>query len=392
MTKTVLLAKPASVSSEELLERHGLAGADWVAMSNVGRALDLDAATDEPRHMFATGARRFDLAIVAQQFPVLYGNDFTLAWLARITRLLAPGGALLVEYKNPKRNETLNLVTAEALRARLPDVTVEGPENGVIRIAPAPKKRFSLRGLFAGGRGAAPSPFKSIYPAFEDKFDAYAAMLTRHGQLVGATQDEREAEARQSFVYALFGANQKSYLVERICAHFGIDRPVQGLDMGGGYGFMAAELCKQGHAFCVADYDPEKVTKIGPWLAKECGVGDSLTFRTLPMEEITEIEGKFDVIAFFGSLLYADRGQVENILAHAETLLTDGGLLIVHENPQDRSQPGSIDHEKKFLCADLIDYMTASVGPPAFFSAFSGAPIDAEAAAKSVMIAVSRKS
>lgn len=194
-----------------------------------------------------------------------------------------------------------------------------------------------------------------------------------------------------TFIYSLFGAMQKSFAFRAILDWYGIEKPLNILDCGGGYGFLLCELACAGHRGVVYDHDEHKINTIGPWLSDRCGVADRIEFLEGSLEKLEELDGEYDCVSFFGSLLYADRARVPDILLASMRMLKAGGLLLIHENSQDVVKPGIVDYEKRFRADELRALLRQNAGEPQAFSIFSGAAIDFDKAAKSVLLLAVRK-
>ncbi len=109
------------------------------------------------------------------------------------------------------------------------------------------------------------------------------------------------------------------------------------------------------------------------------------------MEQVGRLEGAYDMVSFFGSLLYASRDQVPDIIESAMRLLNPGGLLLVHENPQDTAKPGMRDYEIRFRMDELRALLEKHAGPARTYSMFSGDAVSWEQAGKSVMMVAVQK-
>lgn len=375
--KTGLVVKSPAAESTRVLARLPSAqvpARDWALMSNAGRTVDFARVGQEVVHLFAVGQARFDDIVVAQELPMLYANDFTLAWLRALLARVGEG-ALWVQYGAPARAAQHRLLSHAALVEGLPGTRVEQVDAQLSRVLPPP---------------AADTPLRSILPralaGYHDFCALYADLCQREPR-----HWLKPGLAESQFIYAMMGANQKSWLAEGVALRMARSGPLDIADIGGGFGHFAAEMACKGHAVTVYEIDPAKCAGLGPWLATQCGVGGRLRFVEGPMEDIAIAPDSVDLVTVFGSLLYADRARVRDILAMAWRALRAGGALVVHENPRDAVQPGAADYEFRFPAAELRDHLAAAAAQPRFLSPFNGLEVAFEKAAASVMVAVAVK-
>ena len=382
----IAIVVPAGFDRERALARvAGVAGAgtcfgEVTLLSNAGRHLDLRSAEGAPAHLFAAAAGRFQRMFVVKEFAALYANDFTLAWLGLLLADQGEGAELWLEIPDEGSNARRNLVTPGFLDGRLPGASFARAGKGWYRLPPSP------------GLAAEPAALPTIYPAFHGRFEDF---LKTYGRATAGTEEttavQRDA-AERSFIYGLYGANQKSFVVEHILASHGLRRAIRGLDAGGGYGFLAAELAAKGHDFLVSDYDEKKIDLVGPWIAERCGLGPRLRFVTERLEAIDRPRVHYDLVSFFGCLLYLERRDVPKVLSRAMQLLRPRGLLLVHENPREAGKPGSLDYERRFAADELAGLIQNNAGRFTCYSMFTAKPVPwAQAARSVIMAAVQRR-
>jgi len=382
-TKSLLIIKPNSISGPTSIKRVaaqlGLEpdAIEPTFMSNMSILLDLDEPSEQSIHLFATGSSRFDHVVILSEFPNLFGNEFTLALLDRYLKMLRPCGDLRIELRNPKRNERLKLITQPMLRVRMTHCRIEALGGDWVRLVRVPNADNPV--------------FSSIYPFLSDKLGTYINQISNVAALKDEEPEVQRRTALRLFIYGLFGANQKSFIIERILCDYGLGGPVTGLDMGGGIGFMAAEMACHGHMIDVVDCDLVKTKQIGPWLTKLCGVDNMVRFKTARIENIASLSGSYDFISFCNSLMYADRACVGAVLEHSIKILKPGGLIFIYELPKDASKPGVPDHDLKFRADELFDLLKRHAAPAQCYNMFTGLEVSSEDAAHSTILAVSRK-
>ena len=382
----VAVVVPAGFDREKALARiAGIAGpavrSERVTLlSNAGRHLDLDAAESAPAHLFAAAAGRFLRIFVVKEFAALYANDFTLAWLGLLLADQGEGAELWLEIPNESSNAGRNLITPGFLADRLPSASLARAAKGWYCLPASPAMAAEAAAL------------STIYPAFHRRYDDF---LETYGRATVGTEDTTAAQrdaAERSFIYGLYGANQKSFVVEHILAEHGLQQTIRGFDAGGGYGFLAAELAAKGHDFLVSDYDEKKIDLVGPWIAQRCGLGPRLRFVTERLEAIDHPREHYDVVSFFGCLLYLDRPNVPSVLSRAMHLLRPGGLLLVHENPRETGKPGSLDYERRFAADELAGLIQGNAGLFTCYSMFTAKSVPWARAARSVIMAAVQRS
>lgn len=374
---SILLVKPNSVHYKTVVDRVGIDSSSigqLKVMSNLGTGLDLDQDQSNPYHIFARGNQKFDVIHISGEYPVMYGNSFTLFWINDLLKMLSQSGEIRIEIFNDKRNERLGLISSKLLNNTFSGV------KSISKTIIALTASSTLKN----------SNLKSIYPVIRNNLTSFVDQLVENNQ-VSNMPSRNKAEAEKAFIYGVFGANQKGFLMETLMTKYNLIQPVTGLDLGGGYGLMAMELGCSGHQITVLDYDSRKMQVIAPWVAEVCDTLDKVSFEVSTIEEVVDHSQQYDFVSLFGALLYADRTRVATALNHCGKLLKPGGLLIIHENPKDVAKPGTPDYDKKFTCDDLVTLMTNAVAEPKFYNMFTGSEISQSQAAQSVMMAVSQK-
>ncbi len=350
-------------------------------LSNIGSAIYPDRAGGKAAHLYAVLPHPLRALVITKRFPVLYPNAFTAAWAVMAVGINAGGGDLLLELDRAGRQERFIAYLTDSLK----------PLG--VGIAEKRKKQWVALGIPPAATKVA-TQLLTIYPYMHNRYeefkDIYFSSIELNLDRDDPAMGKYEAKATSTFIYSLFGANQKSFVVEKILRDFGISTPGAGIDIGGGYGFLAAELAKKGWRYTVVDNDRTKLD-VGPWLMESCGTASSISLRHGTMEQVGRLEGAYDMVSFFGSLLYASRDQVPDIIESAMRLLNPGGLLLVHENPQDTAKPGMRDYEIRFRMDELRALLEKHAGPARAYSMFSGDAVSWEQAGKSVMMVAVQK-
>ncbi len=348
-------------------------------LTNTGNHLDISIAHQKPANLLTPLTPEYSKAFVVKEYPVLYANDFTLAWLLNLLNDMGQGSELYLELGDEKARESRNNITRAFLAEKLPRIQIEILGNDWVRMQyseAVPKELDSLA---------------TIYRKLHGQFEQFARVYDRaFGSVNGADKEQRRKAVTRSFLYSMFGANQKSFIVEQVIRNKLRGASITGLDMGGGYGLMAAELALKDHEMIVVDY-MDKHVEIGKWVRTQFGLDDSLGFIVGRIEDVAEIKGSFDLISYFGSLLYADRGKVADVLSASMRLLKPGGVLLVHEGPKESTVPGTTDYERRFSANELLEYLIRHAGQPEFYNMFTAKRVDWDSIKDKVIMAVIQK-
>jgi len=356
----IAIISPASITPDNLVTRLKKFAPRSLLLesshlSNLGTHFDLNATQDYSAHIYSPLNASFTKAFVIREFPVLYANDFTICWLVKMLLDMRDDGELYIEIPDEKVNRNKNHVSVDLLKRKLPSVMVEYVDKNWVRIPYSKNLTSDVQTL------------RTIYKAFHHKFDEFFDVWASNSETETADADKMRADATRTFIYSLFGANQKCFVLDRIIQEYFRGALIDGLDMGGGYGFLAAELACAGHTMQMIDYNAKNVA-VGHWLAKECSVEKNLSLNIGNIEDITRHEGSYDMISYFGCLLYVDRKYIPEILRSSMALLKSSGVLIIHENPKGVIKPGNSDYDICFDTEELINYLNDNAGHPSFYN------------------------
>ena len=379
MESTVFVA-PTNLTPQKLVDRVGpLAGsidpAGCIHLSNMGKHFDSMPGHESPAHIYSALPADVSRIFVVREFPLLYANDFTLAWLLCML-LDTDEGSLFIEIPDAKAGERRHLLTPSMIADRL-GIRPEPLGGGWFSIEKEGVLREKLGEL------------QTIYPFFHGNFDSFLSVWSGTGISHPPDRKIRD-DAVRTLIYSLHGANQKSFVVERIMDDTGMKGKARILDMGGGMGFLGAELALKGHDVTVIDCQPGSIG-CGRKLWDAAGAVRRPDLALGNIERIDEMAGGYDLISYFGCLLYIDRREMPKVLRHSYSMLNDGGLLLIHENPREAGAPGSLDYEKRFEADELYALMADSCGPPSFYNVFTGNPMAWELARQKLIMAVIQK-
>lgn len=379
LSDRIAIVSPLHIKPEHLVERLSPFAEEQcikeaLHLSNGGPHFDISGDHPAAASMFALLDSSFRQVFIVGEFPITYAHNMTLWWLAGLLSSIGEGGELFVEILNEKANRQKNLITQDFLEKNLDGADISRVQSNWLRIS--------------AGEGLNLQEHPSILEKIRSNFDEFVAVRNSTA-MVTPTQ---RADALRSFIYSVFGTSQKVYLVDRIIEDCGLEGGpgARGIDLGAGYGFMAAELALKGMSMHAVDYNPAHV-KVGNWLAEQCSITDRFTMEEGSMEAVAEIEGEYNIVSFFGCLLYADRKMVPEILQSSMKLLKKGGVLIIHENSMEGGEPGSQDYELRFKADELLALIQENAGTPQFYNAFSGKTVGWDTIKHRLIVAAVKK-
>lgn len=243
-----------------------------------------------------------------------------------------------------------------------------------------------------------PSFKGSLYPFIYEKISNFFDVFESYTQSLADNSPDKSANRTVAvnkvgaLNYSLFGANQKSFILNQVINDLHDSNcftELSYLDVGGGFGFLGLEMAMSGNDATVMDYDPAKHI-VHEWLNSIAEPSGKFAFVAENMESLKLVR-KYDVISFFGSLLYADRRSVSSILTECWNNLCPGGLLILHENPKGVGSPESLDYQIRFTSEEIQSYLSELSSKVRYYSMFTGNEIEFDQARKSVIMAVIQK-
>jgi SAM-dependent methyltransferase len=150
-------------------------------------------------------------------------------------------------------------------------------------------------------------------------------------------RDERIKQA-SALGYYIGGLSYKAPLLAHIARDLGLRGQLRTVDMGAGYGLLAAELLLDpglGVELATAT-DISPLNESLAALLRE-GLGEAsgkFRFARCPAQD-HRFDEQVDLVSYVGSLLYVPREQLRTCLDRAWEALRPGGILVVHENIRD---------------------------------------------------------
>lgn len=137
--------------------------------------------------------------------------------------------------------------------------------------------------------------------------------------------------------YYVGGISYKAPLLSHIIrTHVKTTAGARAIDMGGGYGLLAAELAldpklKLACSVCTDISDLNARLAAGLYADLSPQLAGRFSFACQSAQDYV-YDDSFDVVSFVGSLLYVPKDQLDATLARAWDAVAPGGVLIVHEN------------------------------------------------------------
>ncbi len=386
------------VEGRALVEQlfHAPADADivWLCPSGDAMELSADAATwHHPLASFPDGA--FDNIYVLPRVR-LYEGAWLATMLARLSSALTPGGLLTLPlHEEPGlasvdwlgerlgapvgRTSTTDRIRAVACSLK----ATRRPQRPFPRLVAFRPRPHPAPASIAGWYGERHAQLARLWPLSRQEQAAelcetaarqlsqpsWDALADTLGAVNAPDADPSSFYADMS--YFITGVQQKVAALRHVLRVLQPGREGRvHVDHGGGPGVIAAELMLEGLTARARVQEP----------GSHCAV----LAADLALSERTRLEGRFamslgfsqdatysetaDVVSFIGSLLYMPRDQVPDILGAAWDALSEGGLLIVHENIKHPSYIADFD---KMFTADELTGLMSAIGPVRFFASTS---------------------
>jgi len=345
----------------------------------------LDPKSDESLSPFSLPAGRPEQIIISSRFPFLLASPFTLAWLAE----LAQRAELLIANLPPQRSSTGVCLAQTDLLAEPETFALEDRSAGwtAVTLAPTARKAADAGMLECDLR----KRFPTTWHWFSKNIDEFRSRyVTASASYIDKCRLSPQAADAQ-LIYTLHGVLQKGLFLQRRLEDMGIARTgARILDMGGGYGALAVEMALLGHHCTVLELEQAKIKYVGSWLSESLGVRELVRFRSGAFRAIDEEPGPFDVICFFGALLYEDRPNLPGLLTKCRDRLTRNGRLFVHETPKVRAKPDARDYQRQFEGEELDGLLRGAFSDVRYFSIFSMTEIDSAKAGETLLLAEAR--
>jgi SAM-dependent methyltransferase len=200
---------------------------------------------------------------------------------------------------------------------------------------------------------------RSIYPRMADRAEEFYSLFS--------SVKPRNVIPETTLIYSLLWALISADVMAKSFAAYGRSGPMHGMDVGGGYGFLACQLAMPGHTVVNSELRDWRIHAIQPWAVASCGVQDKVSGRVEAMEDMEGDDSSLDFICFMGSLLCCKRDCLPKVLCKAMRMLAPGGILIVRENLLGGGRTGSAC---RFSGEELQRYLQQYAGSPRYFDDF----------------------
>lgn len=315
-------------------------------------------------HPFTSLNRNFKFAIIFVDFPLRSESEYVLCWIAKLLEDMGEESQVFIRIGDDnfeQKNRKINLFFLKKYFAdratRISDkwVSIHWSKNS---------------GDFKN--------FKTVYRYFHGRFSIFNDIYREIFALNNLNAEEEQKANNRivgTYIYSLFGAYHKSLVTLKIIEdHFPDQKPLNILDMGGGYGFLGAELAMKGHNVTVTDGSSFHV-RIGKKLLQHCELDKKINFFEQKIEDVdTNQKNQYDIVSYFGCLLYAIRKKVPAILKSSMKILKPGGVLMIHENHNRLIKPESVDYPICFSSEELLNLLAKHAGQPRLYDIFSLQP------------------
>jgi SAM-dependent methyltransferase len=314
----------------------------YIFLENDGRASFPTGPGEAGSIYFAQCAGLFD-AIMLDPAVRLLVSPWAKAFLAQLYRMVKPGGVLIVPAWLESEKKTFGRWRLDDFRT-LFDAPVEAAGGGFARIT---RGRSTPAAPPSAARWFADNAHEVLlqhvienlkYMHLGESSEVFAAATPEAARSHGSAY---LAEQRQAFTkaqaYYVGGIAYKEPVIRHIIEdQLGRAGSIRIVDVGGGYGLLAAELALDpaldvAHATCV-DISPLNERLAARYYAD---MADELHGRFSFVRAAAQdyaFEGQFDTILGVGSLLYVPRERLKETMHRAWAALKPGGVLIVHEN------------------------------------------------------------
>lgn len=322
-----------------------IADSDIRGLVEIGGEIRLADQQDHPGSMFLTQAPRvFDRLIVDETVAFLYSN-WSRAFYTSLLSMVKIGGQLILPVWKGAPNKALGRWTVSDVGRHFRtdpivlkgsdyvQITADGTEPAAVESVAAwfmeNAHSVLLQHAFLT---ASESDVKPDYSSIFDQEDPTALAACGTSLLT-----KRMQRHLAQHCYYIGGIAYKAPLLAHIIRnHLTYASMLRYLDIGGGYGLLAAELALDGelniaHAACadISNVNASLAARLYADFAKN--LAGRFGFHCQPAEELA-YHGEYDAISFVGSLLYVPKDQLRRTVEQAWTAIAPGGVLIVHEN------------------------------------------------------------
>ena len=178
-------------------------GSELFWFSVMGKQRVFSADPGNHANIYTPLTESFSRAVIVGDFPALYDTPFTHAWLFSLLHGMGSEGEIWVQIKAEKTNLLNGLVTEQTLRHHFAELEVKRMTRWGSHWV-----RISCR------ESELPSVcFPSIYSFLHGQFNQFQNVYRQAKFRDTQVPETIEEEAWGTYLYSLFGANQKTYLL-----------------------------------------------------------------------------------------------------------------------------------------------------------------------------------
>ncbi|MDA9224702.1 class I SAM-dependent methyltransferase [Tateyamaria sp.] len=337
----------------------------------------LNHAKGSPLSIYALPPATPDFIVISARLPLLNISDFSLVWLAGLARY---NDVYIRDLKTAHNPKTIQL-SSDHLNTQDDLFSVSMPRIEWIKICLSNSaKAAHEKGTFSALMMASRPTLAFWLPEQIDEFrKRYKAATEQYVDKERFSESVVDAQ----FVYTLHGIWQKGlFLEKRLGSDF---KDTRMLDMGGGYGALGIELALRGAHVTIVEIEEAKLKYLAQWMVDRHRLSDRVSLVPGDFKAIQKIDGPYDVISFFCSLLYESRDQVEMLLQQCKDKLVPGGKLIVQEIPKIKASVSARDYDIQFEGGELNALVKKVFSKVSYFSLFTMSEVDLEKANNSVL-------
>lgn len=325
--------------------------------SSWGRSMSPSSSVENAAHYLAPLDPSASRAVILKSAIPMPRCPALAAVYGVILKQLGEGGELYVQLV--KNASASKWATPSFVQEMLPSATVEELTDA----------RDWLRLTMNTGIEEDLERLNCSYTNLYNRFEEFKNVLADAGHPGADPVTDYYDSAENAFIYSQHWALETGGIMDRIFREFRRDAPLNGLDIGGSYGFLACELAMKGNKMTNLELLDWRVEKVQPWLADVCGVSAQVKGYADRMENLVDSEERYDFVCFMGSLLCCEREMVPNVLDQVMKILRPGGLIILRENLLiDASKDTSVGTETRFTPVELHDVLEQSGSSPLYFS------------------------
>ncbi len=303
----------------------------------------------------AKGSALFDHVILDESIRLTF-SAWSRAFYAHLFQLVRPGGTLILPLWHGAAERTFGRWTKDQMGSFFNTRVTALKNTDFVQIERGehlPNPSPSVAGWFMDNAAEILLQqvlISSVEDDIRTDFEAIFALgdaTALEGKGVSGYRPRLDDFTKQH-CYFLGGISYKHPLLSHII-HEQVEtkEPLRIIDMGGGYGLLAAELAldptleiKEAVCADISNVNGMLAARLYADMAEH--LAGRLRFICKPAQEL-EFDGQYDVVSYVGSLLYVPKELLEEVVERAWQAVAPGGVLVVHENIKHKSFKADFD-------------------------------------------------